>query len=253
MEPLYFLHIPKCGGTSIRKRIRERFGDGLCPALVWDDFYRHPEWRERRYQAYCGHFGMDLSDFLGTPLRTFALLRDPVPRTVSHYFEVRRSKGHYWSRKVRGQSLQEYLEDPDTMPLTWNLQARYLFRTPLPVEFMARAFPPDRTYNLMRHWESACCCVSPPDLLRGARVGLEALDFVATTETMAASFPEMARRYGLPGELPHENKGGHQGVEAGDETVQRIRDLTEIDRDLVDSVSVRRAQHDRLLGAEELR
>src|ERR1700761_8614243 len=76
--PLYFLHIPKTAGMSMRQIIRKRYGDGLCPAVMWDDFFREPEWRSARYHAYHGHFGIELPRFLGIRMRTFTLLRDPV-------------------------------------------------------------------------------------------------------------------------------------------------------------------------------
>jgi len=236
--PLYFLHIPKAGGSTIRVKLRELFGEALCPALVWDDFYTRPEWREPRFAAYCGHFGSDLPSFLGRPLAAFTLLRDPVARTVSHYHEIRRSPGHPLHGVAARLDLWHYLHSPLTVPLVWNLQARYLAGPPALFGHLSLLFPPGPRYGLMAGWEMGGCRTAPELLWHAARRALDGLDFVATTEGLDAALPEMNRRYGLSAEPLRENVGDHHGLEPPDErTVERIRALTEVDRMLVDLVS----------------
>ena len=40
IPPIYLLHIPKTAGTSLRAALRDHYREALCPAAMWDDFYR---------------------------------------------------------------------------------------------------------------------------------------------------------------------------------------------------------------------
>lgn len=235
-DPLYFLHIPKCGGTTVDAKLHGRFGERMCPALVWDNFFLHPEFREPRYDGYCGHFGNDLQPFLGRRLTTFALLRDPVARTVSHYHEIRRSRGHPLHAVVARLDLWHFLTSPLTVPIVWNLQARYLAGPSVDIDRMAGLFPPSSFYGLALGWEMNGCATNPELLWHAARNALQNLDFVGVLDDPEA-MAELARRYGLSPEPLRENAGDHHGLEPPSErAVARIRALTEVDQSLVDLV-----------------
>jgi hypothetical protein len=78
IAPVYLLHIPKTAGTSLRAvLLRDHYREGLCPAALWNDFFREPALRTAAYGAYCGHFGIGLAAYLGRKLRIIKVLRAP--------------------------------------------------------------------------------------------------------------------------------------------------------------------------------
>jgi hypothetical protein len=102
-----FHHIPKCGGTSVRKALEKWFH------IVFDylpDPDNHPEAAQRYVEQrldisrlkgrdlLCGHFetkGVYLQDrypeILQNPnrFRVFTFLRDPLQHRISHYYHVK--------------------------------------------------------------------------------------------------------------------------------------------------------------------
>jgi len=83
-----FLHVPKCGGTSLHDWMAEV----LAPGVLAPDRNRLPDdvpaekvAELARYRVFSGHFDVvDLDRFPG-PQRRFTVLRDPVDMIVSLY------------------------------------------------------------------------------------------------------------------------------------------------------------------------
>jgi hypothetical protein len=133
---VFFLHIPKCGGTTlVEEVIRRQFS----PSALLLFYGRQTEEliarlsgmsrRERaRLRCVAGHFAFGVHRFLDVPRSTYiTLLRDPVKRVISHYAYVRRTPGHYLHRTVvgAGLSLREYVERDLSLELE-NGQTRLL-------------------------------------------------------------------------------------------------------------------------------
>lgn len=94
---LFFVHIQKTAGGTLRRNIRANLGPGevypeggafdkdpldaywTIPRLV-----SIPEERRRLIRAYIGHFPYVASELLGIDLVTLTVLRDPVERTISY-------------------------------------------------------------------------------------------------------------------------------------------------------------------------
>jgi hypothetical protein len=233
-SPLYFLHIPKTGGTSVRHIMADRYGDRLCPAGMWDDFFRTRELRSTPYDAYAGHFGMDLPKFLGTRMRIFTFLREPVARTISHYLEVRRTTTHPLHDVVSTQTLRDFVFDPATVPMVLNFQARYLASTGVAVNDFSGIFTPywHSKYTLSVAWENASCYADAVMLEKAAMTALRSLDFVGLTEHLEESLPRLRQMFGFPNiPMPHRNASAiadtTQPIEP--DVKQRIRHLTSVD------------------------
>ncbi|CAO3363221.1 sulfotransferase family 2 domain-containing protein [Azospirillum melinis] len=86
-----FLHIPKCGGSSIRTLITQNYAKnrtigfgGNWDEIIW--FRCTPELYKRRYSIVHGHFPWNMHFGLSSNFRYFTFLRDPVTRHFSDYF-----------------------------------------------------------------------------------------------------------------------------------------------------------------------
>jgi hypothetical protein len=252
-RPLYFLHIPKTAGTSMRSILMEAFGDRLCPATMWDDFFREPGLRCGVYDAYSGHFGMILPAFLGTRMRIFTILREPVSRTVSHFHEVRRTVSHPMHYLVSKQTLRDFVFDPATVPMLLNFQARYLAATGIILGDLADNFLPywGAQYTLSVAWENATSNIEASRLKKAALATLHSLDFIALTEDFDADLVCLRQMFGLPdvgsprlNASPRED--AMQPIEPDVE--QRIRHLTLIDAALYAAAKSIRLQQEHRAG-----
>jgi hypothetical protein len=74
-RPLYSLHIPKTGGSSVRTWMAAGLGDKLCPAGLADDLVKLPPVELVRYTAFAGHFHIYLAPYWSAPLRVDRIKR----------------------------------------------------------------------------------------------------------------------------------------------------------------------------------
>lgn len=141
MEKICYVHMPKCGGTSLMYAIRN-------PYLYWDatrfkseraakeaiklgvDMHAHKEaclvdlLNNSRYNYVMGHFRCTkatVSQF-SDQWNFITLLRNPVDRWFSHYFYNRfRRKGHF----KHEMDIEEYLETESSRAIG-SLYVRFL-------------------------------------------------------------------------------------------------------------------------------
>lgn len=121
MRPaLIFLHIPKCGGTSLTSMLAEavpehlRFSvDGTDVAGSRGELAALPDPERRRIDLLLGHLSYGWHELLAPrPARYFTLVREPVARVVSHYNYVLSHEKHYLHSPVVGakMTLADYVE-----------------------------------------------------------------------------------------------------------------------------------------------
>jgi hypothetical protein len=79
MKKFNFVHIPKCGGTTMAYILRER-----CKLLHVDKEYRYPGYEN--YDVVFGHHSYKVYDHL--PMVTW--IRNPIDRVVSQFFQFKR-------------------------------------------------------------------------------------------------------------------------------------------------------------------
>ena len=99
--PLFFIHIMKTAGTSLRNIIRAQFDDAdLYPSRQYDaDLHEAhssipyllsiPPERRDHIRAYMGHFPYVATELLGQELTTMTTLRQPIERAISHLKHLR--------------------------------------------------------------------------------------------------------------------------------------------------------------------
>jgi hypothetical protein len=136
-DVLFFLHLPKCGGTTFNELLHQMFpGDGE----VYQNPYRRkelldtPSERLREVRLIRGHFQYpDVVAKLGFAPRAVTFLRDPIARFISHY-RMRRSPNwnprnpaeRAYQAKVREMSFEQFLQDTEMTGALANLQYRFL-------------------------------------------------------------------------------------------------------------------------------
>jgi len=89
--PVYFLHIPKTGGTTVAAYLRGGFEpDRVCPATDWRALASLSRARLASYDLFYGHFGGGLITELPHAPQIVTMLRDPVDQAVSAWCHIRR-------------------------------------------------------------------------------------------------------------------------------------------------------------------
>jgi hypothetical protein len=119
---LYFLHLPRTGGTTINRMLKYTFGDraifhadlladhggeaGLTAALACENGIHH------RALTVAGHFGVahPLVALSPRPVGIAAVLRQPLERIVSLYDYIRGTPDHPEHAALRALSLKQALD-----------------------------------------------------------------------------------------------------------------------------------------------
>lgn len=91
---LFFLHIPKNAGTTLRSILDAQYGRRAVltyynqPSRQLLDNLRYMLMDQRnKYRALVGHFSFGVHENLGAPHVYITLMRDPVQRAISGYYE----------------------------------------------------------------------------------------------------------------------------------------------------------------------
>lgn len=146
---IYHHHIPKCGGTSIRNFLRERYSRQLfgyryitAPELQAQERSGTLGDTLRRYECIGGHLG---SWLLHYPfISPFTILRDPVELVWSLWRDtVRREEnrtgwvhpGHSWN------CIEQFLDDPMVRATLTNFQTRYIIQVFDPTAYYLNTDP----------------------------------------------------------------------------------------------------------------
>ena len=213
----------------------------ICPGRMWDDIIRIPRGRLAQYRAFRGHFLAFLEPYAGRKLQTFTVLRDPLERTISHYYHVRRSPEHPFHREANTFSLAEFCVHPRTRHMAHNYQSGYLACPggKSPGELAVNMTMEDpAAYKLQLALDPAPDEFPSPDKLYEAAVNrLRGFVAVGITERLQESYSLIARALGLPGPplLPVRNAGTNRPAAVDLATERVIRANTEVDRVLYEA------------------
>jgi hypothetical protein len=213
-DSIYFLHIPKTAGMSITKWLTNILGESkVCPAKFWDDIYDKSS-NMAQYSVFHGHFGISLEKYLNRPLDIITVLRDPVSRTISHFNHVKRDTSHPMHFRVRGQNLDQFVNDAANWPMIENFQSRYLTEIPINMSEITNVCncSPKRIGRFGRLsllMQDLTYCLDPEYIERSASEGIEHIKVVGVTENLHDFCHRVARELGFPNavanNIPTEN------------------------------------------------
>ena len=82
---LLHLHIPKTGGTAVRRLLSQIFGEEHLHPERFAAFPFWPDTVNRSYRIVSGHLGIDMLGRFPAPVRMLTGLRDPLSRFISFY------------------------------------------------------------------------------------------------------------------------------------------------------------------------
>lgn len=116
---LIYMHIPKCGGTTLTSALTRAVPHGSQFLVDGSDIAGSrarlgglPEPERRRLRLVCGHLSFGWHQLLPAEAQYFTLLRDPVSRVLSHYNHVCTHDDHYLHADVvrEKMTITDYVE-----------------------------------------------------------------------------------------------------------------------------------------------
>ena len=131
MKKIFFLHIRKTGGTSLRSIIESFYDKNLrCPILSSLHMQRAIKKCEQKdylnqFKFISGHY-YGIKQILDKDFTMVTVLRDPIDRTISEYNHIIYDEKDPLHKYAKGRDILECLEDPRFAIAMQNGQSRYL-------------------------------------------------------------------------------------------------------------------------------
>jgi hypothetical protein len=245
---VYFYHIPKTGGMSLRGFLADQYPDqDRCPAEGWEELAAYDQSALARFRLFYGHLSANLTDYLPDGVRTLTFLRSPVGRTISTIRHLMRDPSfHPMHEQFKGRTLREAIYDDELMLGLQNAQTT-LLSCDVPVEEMLAHVRQQIAANQFvdmgaLQWTSS---------LQKALRTLEGYDFVGLMDHFKESLWAMCAQFGFapPEVMPELNRATdeHVPTDLEDKDIAHIRSFLADDIKLYDTVRQRAfAQADRV-------
>lgn len=116
---LIFSHIPKSGGTSLRKVVTNQYQENeICQVYQSElnlpapnhSFISAFKEKQSAYRVVYGHFSFSVHNLLGIPPCYLTVLREPVARVISLFAHYKRGIHSDWYQQIKeGLTLQDMI------------------------------------------------------------------------------------------------------------------------------------------------
>jgi len=142
VEPptLIYLHLPKCGGTTLNRLIEWEYPPhriySVDPSFFRWSYYRLLRKSPRRLdglRVIKGHMPFGVHRLIGRPSTYITVLRDPVERVISEYYFALHYPLHPQHQRMQTLTLEQYA----TTTPHHNLQCKLLAGSPAQRDFLA--------------------------------------------------------------------------------------------------------------------
>jgi hypothetical protein len=221
--PLFFMHIPKTAGMSMRQYLNGQYHPSeICRAERWQDLL-DGERDIGAYRLVRGHFRYNLRELLAPDTRMLVILRDPLRRTVSALRHLARDPHfHHTYELAKNFTLSEMIRHPGIMAYQRDVQARFLCAA-RPAADVTAALRRARSHN----GDADAGDHEKPPTFEFAADRLETIAFVGLTEDLGSLVSTMARemQFHPPRYFPFVNENP--------ERLDPLRGLTEEELDII--------------------
>jgi hypothetical protein len=247
---VFFVHLPKCGGTTVVDTLHHWFGEAAVRQLP-PTTRLHQESLPQALDAPAayGHIPYSVVGFIGGQPKIFSVVREPVSRTVSAYSYIRDKVDHRLHRDFVEEvhSIADFLRSARFSFHACNIQTRLLGASDswshrLLSNWATGVFSGDREpwLDLMdepldRCLERALYRISRPDFVLGLQDDLPgALDLLAYTLGKS-------RRTWVPRLNARADRRQNDAVALAPDEVEMVREFNQYDLELYNTAAGIRA------------
>ena len=233
---LFFLHLPRTGGTSLMQYLDRQFEAGeICPAHKIFEFESLREQdRLAGYAFYRGHFGINLPRLVDAGGQTITFLREPLARFFSMWRHLRsrpvpfqgRSGGLIdYTQRIAGAAHRLEFEE-----FCYAMMAE---SGPLFLNSMTLLLGHGAGSQLLPALDLA-------EMLDQAKKAVDDMAFVGFTETSAHSVLQLQLQFGWdPEEIPHVNAAPASSLPLNPTFLDWLKEAVRFDHELYEHAAKR--------------
>jgi hypothetical protein len=113
-----YVHVPKAGGMSVTRMLRDIYGDQLLvahprggwPQVLSDETLHDIKTNSNSYRAYSGHHAFGIHQVFGRPARYMTTIREPLSRLESYYNFVKHWEIHHHHQVARDGTIGQFFQ-----------------------------------------------------------------------------------------------------------------------------------------------